>query len=76
MTVKDFKEYINTLDDNEELSFHICFQDRTDSETTQDWYTLELLENEILDSPNLNFLFSSKYEKHIFQIYLKGLSLQ
>lgn len=73
MTVKDFKKYLNTLDDNEELSFHVCFQDRTDSETTQDWYTLELLKDS--DSSNLDFLFSPKYEKDIFQIYTKGLTM-
>ena len=73
MTVKDFKKYLNTLNDNEELSFHVCFQDRTDLETTQDWYTLEFLKDS--DSSNLDFLFSSKYEKHIFQIYTKGLTM-
>lgn len=73
MTVKDFKKYLNTLDDNEELSFHVCFQDRTDLETTQDWYTLEFLKDS--DSSNLDFLFSPKYEKHIFQIYTKGLTM-
>ena len=45
MTVKDFKKYLNTLDNDKELSFYVCFQDRTDSETTQDWYTLEFLKD-------------------------------
>ena len=71
MTVKDFKKYLNTLNDDEELSFHVCFQDRTDPKSTQDWYALEFLKDS--DSSNLDFLFSHKCEKHIFQIFIKGL---
>lgn len=73
MKVKDFKKYLNLdlFDDEDELSFHICFTDSTNPESTQDWYPLELVDDEAPE--HLDFVFAPSCEKEIFKIFTKGL---
>ena len=73
MKVKDFKKYLNLdlFDDEDELSFSVCFTDSTDPDATQDWFPLELINDEAPE--HLDFVFAPSCEKEIFKIFTRGL---
>lgn len=71
MKARDFKEYLKNFEDEEELTFHVCFTDSTDPESTQDWFPLELMDDEAPE--HLSFVFAPSCEKEIFKIFTKGL---
>lgn len=73
MTVKEMKKILSKLNDNDEFKISLCITDLEDTESTQDWYPLEISECVVEKGYlGLETMFKGyKLQHHMYEMFAK-----